>query len=61
MNCYQKYLNAEIKEIEIHKWIESEKVGYDLGNEAVIDWIKNHAPHFIYQYHSTFFDKKTPN
>jgi hypothetical protein len=30
------------REIECHKWIESEKVGYDLGDHAVRSWIKDH-------------------
>ena len=26
-----------------HKWIESEKAGYDIGFErALLDWIRNH-------------------
>lgn len=29
-------------EIECYKWIESEKVGYDLGDAAVRRWIKEH-------------------
>ena len=31
---------SQIKgEIEKHKWIESEKAGYDLNKKAVIDWL----------------------
>ena len=30
------------REIECYKWIESEKVGYDLGDAAVRGWIKEH-------------------
>jgi hypothetical protein len=42
-----KNLNKkQIEEIEKHKWIESEKVGYDLGYLAVLDWIKKHAKKF---------------
>jgi hypothetical protein len=26
-----------------HKWIESEKAGKDLGQEAVVDWVKKFA------------------
>jgi len=34
----------EKKEVEKHKWIESEKVGYDIGTQkALEDWNKNHA------------------
>lgn len=34
---------AEREEIMRHKWIESEKLGRDIGFErALVDWIKNH-------------------
>lgn len=34
---------AEREEILKHKWIESEKAGYDIGFErALTDWIVNH-------------------
>ena len=34
---------AEREEIMKHKWIESEKVGYDIGFErALTDWIIKH-------------------
>lgn len=29
-----------------HKWIESEKAGYDVGDCAFIDWIKKYAAIF---------------
>ena len=36
---YQEFL-AERAEILRHKWIESEKVGHDIGFEkALLDWI----------------------
>lgn len=41
-SLYQEFL-AEREEILRHKWLESEKAGYDIGFErALIDWIKNH-------------------
>ena len=39
---YKEFL-AEREEILRHKWIESEKVGYDIGFErALLDWIVKH-------------------
>lgn len=39
---YREFL-AEREEILKHKWIESEKAGYDIGFEkALLDWIRNH-------------------
>jgi len=34
---------AELQEILRHKWIESEKLGYDIGFErALVEWITQH-------------------
>jgi hypothetical protein len=39
---YQEFL-AEREEILRHKWIESERLGYDVGFErALLDWIRKH-------------------
>jgi hypothetical protein len=41
-SLYKEFL-AERDEIMRHKWIESEKAGYDIGFErALLDWIRNH-------------------
>jgi hypothetical protein len=39
-------LRIELEEILKHKWIESEKDGYDLGDQAVWDWVKKYAQEF---------------
>jgi hypothetical protein len=41
-SLYREFL-AEKEEILKHKWIESEKVGHDIGFEAaLVDWITQH-------------------
>ena len=41
-SLYKNYKD-EVEEINKHKWIESEKAGYDIGwNKALIDWDQNH-------------------
>ncbi len=41
-SLYREF-QAEREEILKHKWIESEKAGYDIGFErALTDWIVNH-------------------
>lgn len=41
-SLYQEFL-AERDEILRHKWLESEKAGFDVGFErALLDWIRNH-------------------
>jgi len=34
------------KQIEIHKWILSERAGHDLSEEACIDWVDHYAASF---------------
>ncbi|MFH1117242.1 MAG: hypothetical protein V1792_25265 [Pseudomonadota bacterium] len=46
----KEYLEIQTREIERHKWIESEKAGRDLGEDAVIDWIRKYADAFSDQY-----------
>lgn len=41
-SLYQEFL-AEREEILRHKWLESEKMGKDIGFEkALLDWIRKH-------------------
>jgi predicted transcriptional regulator len=42
----QAYMQAQCEEIMKHKWISSQKAGYDRGTEACMEWIKNHAKDF---------------
>ena len=42
LTLYQKFSELK-KEIEKHKWIESEKKGDDIGFEhALVDWMSKH-------------------
>jgi hypothetical protein len=47
---YNEFL-AERKEILRHKWIESEKVGYDIGFECALF-------HWIVKYRSAWLDER---
>lgn len=41
-SLYKEFV-AEREEILRHKWIESEKLGRDIGFErALVDWLRNH-------------------
>lgn len=42
----KEYNQRQIEAMEIHKWIESEKAGYDLGPAAHRDWIEKYAAQF---------------
>ncbi len=41
-----EFITLQIQEIDRHKWIESQKAGYDLGEKAVFDWVEKHAETF---------------
>lgn len=42
-------LKAEKEEIDLHKWIESEKAGYDIGfDRAMFEWIRLYKKNFHY-------------
>ncbi|RME70095.1 MAG: DUF4032 domain-containing protein [Verrucomicrobia bacterium] len=41
-SVYREF-QAELAEILRHKWLESEKAGYDIGFErALLDWVRHH-------------------
>ena len=43
----KRYLDAQTNEIMIHKWIESEKEGKDIGfQQAAFDWISKFSSKF---------------
>ena len=45
-SLYREFL-AEREEILRHKWLESEKAGYDIGFErALLDWIVKYRSHW---------------
>lgn len=45
--AFKNYIEAQINEIEKHKWLESQKAGYDIGrNIAAYDWIKKYSKSF---------------
>lgn len=47
---FVEFLSEQKHEMEKYKWIESEKAGCDLGNIAIMDWIKKYAKQFREEY-----------
>lgn len=43
----KELINRQLDEMAKHKWIESEKVGYDLGEKALFDWVEKHSEQFL--------------
>lgn len=39
----RKYLHDQVHEIELQKWLESEKAGHDLGEDFVKEWVKTNS------------------
>lgn len=50
---FVQFMEIQTNEMEKHKWIESEKVGHDLGNQAVMDWVRKYAKQFREEYTAT--------
>jgi hypothetical protein len=46
MEDFKEFMQSQMEQILIHKWIESEKEGKDLGENAVYDWVKKYADAF---------------
>ena len=41
-----EFIALQLREIDQHKWIESQKAGRDLGEDAVFDWVLKYAADF---------------
>jgi hypothetical protein len=47
VNLYQQFL-LEREEILKHKWIESEKQGWDIGfDRALVEWVQRHRKQWL--------------
>ena len=46
----QNYNQLQMQEMERYKWIESEKAGRDLGEEALLQWVKQFGRSFREKY-----------
>jgi hypothetical protein len=47
---FVEFMRAQGGEIERHKWIESEKANHDVGGQAALQWIRDHASQFRESY-----------
>lgn len=43
----ESLIRTQLEEMDRHKWIESEKAGRDLGEEALLEWIDLHVEEFL--------------
>jgi len=42
----KELITIQLDEMAKHKWIESEKAGYDLGEQAMLDWVEKYSDSF---------------
>lgn len=58
-SLYKEFL-AEREEILKHKWIESEKAGYDIGfDRALTDWVVKHRAAWL-RWRRSLRNQETP-
>jgi hypothetical protein len=43
---HEKIVLEQVRQMDIHKWISSEKCGYDRKDEALFEWINKYAKDF---------------
>jgi len=46
MGRHKHILEEECRHMQEHKWIESEKAGYNLGETAYFGWVQDYAKDF---------------
>jgi hypothetical protein len=52
----REYIHQQVNEMEKHKWLESEKAGFDLGQKALLDWVDKYYEKFSKAYFSGKFN-----
>lgn len=44
--CFKTYLEAQCEEMKKYKWIRSEEACMDVGEDAMLEWVKLYASDF---------------
>lgn len=50
----KSYCRCQVEEAKKYKWIQSQKAGKDLGDAAVIEWVKKFAADFREDYNAAY-------
>jgi hypothetical protein len=50
---FHEFMTAQKEAIERYKWLQSEKAGHDLGQEAAMKWIELNAKIFYLTWRKT--------
>lgn len=50
----KKICQNQVEEAKTHKWIKGQELGYDPGDEAIHEWVKEHAAAYRERYNSTY-------
>lgn len=51
---FKTFLQHQKEEIEKYKWIESQKAGHDLGEDAVRQWVEKFAANYRKEYEDVY-------
>ncbi|WDE96157.1 hypothetical protein PQO03_10570 [Lentisphaera profundi] len=46
------FIDHQVVEMQKHKWLESEKAGADLGEQALLEWVDKYYDKFSKAYFS---------
>ena len=49
---FHLFMLIQKEKIEKYKWVESEKAGRDLGQQAVVDWIRKYAKKYAEEWNN---------
>lgn len=51
---HKKICLNQVEEMKRHRWIESQKAGHDVGEDAFADWVRNYASDYRSEYEETY-------
>lgn len=52
-NSFREFMEAQVHEIEVAKWLEGERIHQDPGEDFVAWWIKTYAKAFREHWNNT--------
>ena len=50
----KSYCHRQVEEAKKYKWIQSQKAGRDLGDAAIVEWVKKFAAQFRKDYNEEY-------
>ena len=50
----KKICRNQVELAKIYKWMKGEQLGYDPGEEAIYEWVRDHAKEYRERYNKTY-------